>query len=566
MDKNHLHYLIERDYTHKHYNHVVALAEKYKKHITGVGLSELLQKSLHESKDMFEQRKEQTKHINKALAGQVITAFNRVFRIDPNFTIESKGEKITAVFEKLEKYTGTGNLHQYLSSSLINTMFCDPNAWLLNTFSNFDNKTERATPMPMVIPSANAVDYSFHNDMLEYVITKFPLKYLEDNREVDGNVYVMYLPDISVKYTQVSKDYNASEGEDVVTINKMRYVVKEYEHTSKIVPMEIVGYLKDPATDLETYVSPIDPGMPYLEKLLKVVSEMDLTMALDAFPQKTAYVDSCKLKPDNTCTMSGQLKDSCTICGGTGAHQITTVQEARYLKLPSDAAEMVDLSKLTHYDYPPIEIIRFQDEYIDKISDKFHRAIFNSDTYTKADIAKTATGEGLDMQAVYDTLYPFARKVSAIARMVATSTAYYLDYKEPVVAHSFPKDFKLKSFADLMDDLNKAVNSGAGAYVISALQMDIIDCLYADNPTMRKAIRLKHKTNPFSGKTANEIAVILSSESAREIDVKVYTYLEQIFNDLEQEHPELYSFKYDKIRGLVYKKAESYNTEITPFS
>ena len=105
---------------------------------------------------------------------------------------------------------------------------------------------------------------------------------------------------------------------------------------------------------------------------------------------------------------------------------------------------MIDLQQLVHYVYPPVDLVKFMDEYVDKLSKRAMQFVYNSEIYSRQEVAETATGRNIDMQAVYDTLYPL---VKAMAKDWEFMVGTISDVTEIPVTYSFTfsKDFKLKS-------------------------------------------------------------------------------------------------------------------------
>jgi len=100
--------------------------------------------------------------------------------------------------------------------------------------------------------------------------------------------------------------------------------------------------------------------------LIKSKSELDLTIALHVFPQKFQYVPQCSATDCN-----GGYKPDGSVCGkckGTGYEVHTTAQDAIYLALPrrGHQDELLDLKQLVNYVYPPVDLVQFMDEYVDK--------------------------------------------------------------------------------------------------------------------------------------------------------------------------------------------------------
>lgn len=542
--------------THEHYDRTVYLADLYSKIISGKDINELLKQFVRREDDtMFAQRVLLTQQITPSISNTIIKTFNKVFRTTPaNELIDFDGsgveEKIMNVKEALRTFYGTKDIYKYLQDRFLYLSFVDPNAFIYTTFDEFDNEIEKAKPYNLEITSESAINYKYFNNELLWLVSKVPNSYIENNKAKEGSIYAIYGADYAFVLTQVGEDYRADEGEviekfEISESKHEYYIIDEYEHKSKVIPLIQVGYERDLETQGESFVSPIHPGVPYFMKLIKSVSEFDLTNCLHVFPKLFQYVESCTFKPDGKCAESGCSMDRCKTCNNTGVKLHTSAQDALILKLPKDPADMMDLSKLIHVETPDVALLKFQDELIDKYTQKVSESVFTSERFTKSEVAKTATGENIDMQNVYDTLKPFAEKVSDVWQHTVIVVSYYLDYPDVIADHSYPNDFKLKTSTQLLEELSKATTSSAAGYIVSAIETDIMREKYIDAPLEFKKYEAKQKYFPFKGKTKEEIQQIILSGDVRQRDVILYYYFEPIFTEVEDEQTEKGLWFYD---------------------
>lgn len=533
---------------HKHYDRTVYLAGLYSKIISGKGIDTLLKQFVRrEDKVMFDQRVNLTQQITPSISNGIIKTFNKVFRTTPAIesidfegdNVETKIEEVKAV---LKKIYGEKDVYKYIQDRFTYLTFCDPNAFIYTTFKSFDNEVEKPQPYNLEISSEAAINYEYFNNELQWLISRVDNTYIENNKTKTGSIYAVYGREYAYVLTQVGSDYKPVEGQQIKKLPVLNgkefeyFIFDEYNHKSEVIPIIQVGYERDLETQGESYVSPIHAGVPYFMKLIKTVSEFDLTNCLHAFPKLFQYVDSCSFKPDGKCTNSGVNVENCKQCNKTGIKLHTSAQDAVILKLPKEAEDMMDLSKMIHVETPSIDLLEFQNKLINEYVEKTNKAIFNSETFTKSEIAKTATGENIDMQNVYDTLKPFAEKVSDVWEHIARVSSEYLDYKNAIVAHAYPNDFKLKTSIELLSELEKATQSNAAGYIISSIENDIMREKYIDSPLEFSKYEAKQKYFPFKGKTRSEIEQIILSGMVRESDIILYNYFETIFSNLEDRY------------------------------
>ena len=83
----------------------------------------------------------------------------------------------------------------------------------------------------------------------------------------------------------------------------------------------------------------------------------------------------------------------CGECKGSGLQIHTSGQDAIYFPLPDTPDEMFDLDKILVYKQPPIDLIKFQDEYVRNLKKDAHLSVYNSNMFLAEDpqFAKTAT-------------------------------------------------------------------------------------------------------------------------------------------------------------------------------
>ena len=283
---------------------------------------------------------------------------------------------------------------------------------------------------------------------------------------------------------------------------------------------------------------------------------MDITLARHNFPQKLVYSPRCLAEGCN----HGYLPDNtkCNHCGGTGLQPVhTTAQDCLVIALPDNKEEMIDLNTLIAYIYPPIDGMQFTNEKITELVKNCKEAIYNSDTYTKSDIAETATGLNIGMESIYDTLYPYAINyaeswaftVKTVAKITTTDTGL-------IVTSNVEKDFKFKTKSELVAELNQAKLAGADPSIIRALQNDIMFTMFSEKPSEFIKYQIKDKFNPFSGKTNEEIIALMASNNIPKYVKILYSNYGYIFDELERENKGFYDYEETKQLDLIRKKVE----------
>ena len=566
--------VVKGDKTHQDYLRVTDLADKYYKLYTGDKIEDLLARIVtRETEDEFKQRTEITKSITPAILNSTKLPFQKATRKSPivrkiDFEGDSEAKKLE-LEEYINKYWGDKSLEKYLEYSFVDYNYTDPNAFLITEFGDFDPQTEKAEPYPFVATSTEAVMFEYHNEILDYLIVKLPIKYLDKGTEQDGFKYTMYLGWDTIEFTQVAEEEaNGSIAVDspgeYIEIEKKYYKVIYYEPKNEKVPAIRFGFNRDTRTKGRTFVSVFHSVLSYLEKTLKLNSELDLSTAMTAFPQRFSYVTPCTARD---CSQ-GWLPngDECPICNGTGLQPLHRgTQDVISLALPRDPEQMIDLNNMLVYKSPPIELLTFQQEHLEYLKKSIHAMMFNADLFTREEVSVTATEKILETDNMNDTLYPFARHYSSVWEFVVRDIATFTDLNQGLtVQHKFPNDFKMKGLSELMTELKLAKDAGASTSTIAAIEDDINEILYSDRPDALKEMRIKNLINPFRGYTEADIRFIISQNNVPLYNRTLWENFESIFQDLEAENqtPWFFDLAYDKILELVKLKTEEYIQKI----
>lgn len=547
---------------HKYYEHVCKLAEFYKIIITGHGADSLLRKyAKRQTDDDFNGLKEIYTTITPALADPIIKTYHKVFRVAPKvskidwedmdaqITGEELRKRLDEIKNVLDRFYANKDVDKWLSNDFLHKVFIDPNAFVLIRFDDFDNKTQKADPYPVLISSKEAIDYRYTpKGILDYLLVEsravVVLKAVGGKATYEtAKRYTLYIKDYAYMLTEIKNISTQVIPEDAIKIGPKgneTFYYQVYEPKAGQVQAMRVGYITDPYTDDQTFVSPLECARSWFMKTVKTVAELDMTTTNHAFPQKIEYTEPCQLDiSSGLCTTSNQKKSECNKCGGTGLCPITSSQDVKIMSLPRDKEDIIDLDKLLVYKYPPVDIIKWMDDYIDKVSVKIQKTVFNSETFTRDKVAKTATGENLDMQNVYDTLTPFAQQVSAMRIFIVTIVANFLDYgKGLIVKYSYPMDFKLKSLWELLQELKTTHESDAPGNVRQIITDDLMRVMLQDDEIELKRYKSKAIHYPYNGMTDKEIQEAIANNLITK-DVQILgANFQWIFQQLEEEQAE----------------------------
>lgn len=591
--------------THRDYKRVVELAEFYKKINTGEDIGTLMRQfTKREDDNLFAQRKAITQHITPSVCSAIKSPFYKVGRVavikrEIDFlNAEGRDEKISDLNKAIDFYYGDRSLDKYLENRFVDLNFNDPNSFIVTEFieperDQLGNLTAKVIPYPWEVSAEMAVNFKVRNNILQWLIVKDNCTYKQkivgqDKKEtvVDqpGTTYTIYLDNDAIKFTQVSPDeVVVPEDGNVYTVTSVDGSLVQYIRFDKIrvyrigysvhkagrVPAKRIGYKLDQLTNGRTFVSPLDAGVPYIMKMIKTVSELDLTMCLHVFPQKIQYVPKCvgesrEIGCEGGKNPSGQ---TCSVCHGQGTVPVaTSAQDALLIRMPKDPKDMIDLNNIMVYKSPPVDLVKFQKEYIDGLVLSAQKAVFNSDVFSRAEISATATEKFIELDNIYDTLFPFAEKFSEVWEYVVKVIGGLRDITDVIANHRFPKDFKFKSVSDLLNELKIANESSAPAYIKQEISRDIAVQQFMDKPEELRRIQVKEKFFPFSGKSSTEIIFIVSNQKTSLFNEVLWSNFEQIFFELETEAEQqkkyFYDYAYELQKELLTAKVNALIAQI----
>ena len=571
--------IIHKDARHEWYNRTVELSELYRKLVTGDGLDSLLKPFVRREDDAsFQQRVALTQHVVTTVTENIMDVFNKVPRANYQRILTHDGKtdnpKTVALEEVVSGFWGQKPLDAYMKTRWLEMNATDPNGFVVVEFKPFDHNRERARPYPFEVSARQAVDYAYQNNVLQHLVVETDVKFdTAQKKGEDGKKYTVYLQNETFTVTQVDPRINTAvkDGEFVVSEtdgflkskNRLFFIEFALPHGAGEVPAMQVGYNRDAWTSGQTHVAPYEAAVPLLKKSIKVNSELDITMSQQVFPHRLQYMPKCGGHEGKSCHDGyGPNGEICGACKGTGHSSITSAQEVIYFSMPKRGEDMIDLEKILVFKGPPIDVVKFQSEYVDKLTAGCKAVVFNSESFTQAQIQGTATGQMLDRDNVQDTLFTCAQGYAEMWQFLVRITAKFTDLFKTLDARIiFSKDFKLKGLSELIADLETAKRSGSGPAVIRHIQEQISRLIYSDAPDLYNKWAVQERFNPFSGFSEEQMAMALASPSVpARIKTRFYMF-GMVFSELEAENPNFYNLPEARQRELIEAKVKTYMDE-----
>jgi hypothetical protein len=558
----------------EYYDRSVAYAEKMEQYNTGREIEkQMVQFNPRESNEMFEQACRLTKQIIPSICASIRNTYQKVPDSNEIKKIKAyksdkegeKSEKMVKLDAVLSKFYGQKSVDFYLNKRLIDLNAIDPNTYIVIEWKSFDNNKVLAQPYPFEARSRMVVNKEVFNGNTLWIIVQ------------NGLSFTYYGENRSVKYTQVIDEKFFEQFKETVLFVPFEFAGFTYiklndrifyqifapePHNLKFVPAFFVGFKDDLCEFGELSNSILHDGMPYLDKLVKVTRELDLSTTLHLFPKLFQYVRKCTATGCN----NGEHADGgkCTRCNGRGFEVHTTAQDIIVLPMPSHKDEMLPLADLIHYAYTPIDIIKILMDYEKEIGQRAALACFNQDILVeKTQIAATKYQVGIENSKLSDTLHPFALQYGDAWVFFTGTIAKIVSLDADLEISCFiPKDFKLDSLEEKQYQLTQAIANGLPQSVVDILEDDVMYIMLKDDQLKKQMYDVKKKFEPFRAMTEATRVYILGTLPADDYEKVLYTYFGKIFEELEFEHGKtgvsFYYLPYEKQRAAVDAKVAEY--------
>jgi hypothetical protein len=602
---------------HEDYDHVVDLSQKlYKPLITGKDIGHLLQRFTRREDDAaYQQRLRLTQVITPAIHNTIMGPLRKLPAVKPvtdraDFGTEAKTDN-EELRRMVQNFYNGKSVDHFLGSVLLDQGAIDPNAFCLVTFDKFDPRTEKPTVYPTIVSSTDAWNFEIVNGDLRWLLVHRPMKYNARKEPdaktkapgkatgkapemvmMDGNWFCMYLRDHQVEFIQTDPANAPTSMESVLVdakgkpvpedasgvkfdtekayfyrVSKVElYEVRFFEQKSGEVQAFRIGYIADPVTSGRTCVNFWHAALPYMLKGIKAGSELDITAALHAFLQKIQYANPCKGHTD----VDGRKWDclngfeqgtsrKCQQCGGSGWDVISSAQDHMTLRLPRTKEEFLELANLVHYVQLPVEVLNWQDGYVDKLEAKCYRAVYNTERFRQDQLQSTATGELIDMQSVYDAIRPAVDWWSMVRMKVYRLTATFGigsdKAKKLELAHQFPRNLRFETTNDMVA-LRKAMKeAGLSGAMLMQVDSDLIEHLYVDDERALKRAKCMLSFDPFAGKEEGTCLQLISQDRTTQDLAVLWTNMGYVFREAEEragaDNLDFYELTRDKQQEII---------------
>lgn len=577
--------LVNSKVKHRDYAHVCELAEKnYRPLATGKNAGHLIHRfQQRETAEAHSQRVLLTQLISPAVHNTLMAPARKIPRVKPtvrraDFGSDDK-ERTAELLNASKNFYAGKSVDHFFGSVLLDQGAIDPNAFCLLSFKKDEENLKKPVAYPTLISCHDAWNFEYFNGDLQWLWVHRDITFKKRDEsvrkpkagdqptgkkdisevEVKGHWFCMYLPTFQIMFTQVdpSKVSTSVEGlvldaqgkpvksfESVSYSTQGRYYYRAasdelyevvfYEQKAGKVPAFRLGYIPDHETNGRTMVNLWHSALPYFLKGVKAGSELDLTASLHAFLQKLQYANPCRGYKNEAgrhwdCVNGFEPggKKHCRQCGGSGWDVIKSAQDHMTFRMPRTKEDFLDLANMVHYVPLPVEVLKWQDEYVDKLENKCYRAVYNSDRFRQDQVQSTATGEVIDLDAVYDTLQPVASWYSQSWVLVHFILASFVVGSDSIgqlrVAHQYPRNLRFETVTEAVTLMKGLKEAGARTSSLMAVNDRIEEDLYADDPVALKRQRVKARFDPFSGLSPDQVIPMISQDNTSKL-LKVFWF------------------------------------------
>jgi hypothetical protein len=594
---------IRNERRHKHYNRTVELAKLYKQLMTGKDQKELVMSyKSRETDEQKEQRFAITHSRTQYVNNKILTVFKRVPRSDTvidNIYYEDDDKKnndrVAEVQERFKNFHKGQTLSDYLTEAFEHFVFYDPNAWLVIEMRKMKDK--KPFVYPVEVTSEQAIKYEWSDGDLQYLIIKHASNVWEKGKTTEppipasdgsirlavdmyhgakdrpGDKFLLYAADVAFQYLEIASpdkrpvDYEPAPGAELVEISvkgaKKYFEASAYDTKSKICPMMQFGYITDPETDRETFVSPAHPSVIIQKDLINTKSEFDLTKALHGFMKMIQYAQVCEneeqFEENTDRCIQGKMNlsgENCKECGGLGMKVHTSSQDIILVKWPDGKEEYIPLSEAVHYVTVPEHMVAMWKNEVADLERDCSLAIFNTNLFDRSEIAVTATEKRINTEAAYDVLFDYGSQFSAMFKFVAMMAAIHTQNDEGIVIEHKIASFNLDTTIDLIANRKAAVDAGSPYVVVQAFDMKLLSKMSQDDPINVEWMKVREKLRPFREKSKEEKMFILAELPPDDPKKVLYIHFEDIMDQIEEEHtdPPFYKLEPKAQRKLVAAK------------
>lgn len=484
---------LKRVLAERPYKDIIQAAQKEHKHLvmhnTGVGLDKFIERLDYYEKQKLADIRKKLANSCKDLMCRIHRPIDKVFSAMGGSTYYMLPKAKDKEFRtRLQSVEFGYSLRKWIENMLLPAYHYDPNGVIEVAVG--DNE---AYPIYKSIMSIH--EYLPVGRELEYIIYCLDKKEYVDNK---GNI----LKVIEDRYNTTQQFRVIDDAFDYIIEwdgKTVKYIGNKIPNYFGRVPAQIISDIYDPITGL--FKSPDDCISELLDKYLRELSVLNVTVNRHGFPKEWAYIGAC-----DTClgtqVYSGQ---QCQSCGGTGKKSSRDVAETMGIPLPENGTPIIT-PDVAGYIEAPVESWKQQVESIKEIKKDI--------TYTKwgthevEDASnETATGKFIDVQPVNDALAKYSDACEQNEKFITDLLGqFYYGQSYAGSTVNYGRRYMIEDSDVLMTSLTDLIAANAPDEVLRERYEDYIFARYKnDNVKLGIALKLMNvEPLPYLNLTASK--------------------------------------------------------------
>jgi hypothetical protein len=567
--------IVERGTPWKHYQHTVEIykeAEMFNAKSSQEQRKEITRYRPSEDYDMKDQRIEVSNPVTGAALSPSYAVYSSLSRVQPAVSIDFQDRaKGDAIKENMSVFYARKPVQEYVFNQVLSANKYDPNRWLViesEPIISRNGTVAGQREYPVVYECEKVYDVAVDKAGVATSLTIREIKTAPSKENYSEWRY--YAAGIITHAVEAHKGMQEMPDYTPViwTVDRKEkvYYVREYPNTTTQLPAARLGAYMTPEGDY--CVTLFDEAIPQLHELIKTGNLGDVTEILHAFPKLFEYVKKCDAQNEQDMYCDGgwyggvrDKEHRCYSCNGSGVVRAASEQSVIQLQYPETQDGFFDLSKLIYWATMPLDLLNRLDEREQMLSAGIYLTIFNQDLTPRNKVGPdTATATVINHEAQYNKVAPFTETIEDVCEMVWMAAAGWWD--TPIdVEYKYPPDLKFQSFAELVANYDAAAKAGLDTSIIDHVRDQILMRMYENQPGMYQEAKAIEAWKPFSGKSSEEIAFILSLRDLTDPDRVLWENYDAIQREiLASEGGNFHRKTYEAQRGIIEGWVQIYQT------
>lgn len=568
--------LVARNEPHRYHSQNVERAKFWRSIVSGKNQTDIVVSyKPRESEEQKEQRFRLFHSPTPEAAARAMANHSRLESSDPPTTIikyEGADNESEPMLKRLVSgFNGGKGLYRYLIDVQKKYLQIDPNAFLVTLFDgerdNTGAFTSKPRPRPEIVESMEVYDFGLDNGEYSWLCRRQYFEGKTETRTGKWQKFTLYVADYVFEASEVNEFntlaqisanvrggqyelFQVRHGNKDVQFALVVYPISSKEQLNSPdyeIPFAPLGFDEGPESD--GYDSILSCAESRFRDLINRTSEYALSLALHTFLQKYQYIQKCDhVVPKVGRCEGGKIGDTgreCPSCKGSGHKIIATVQDTVTITLPETRDEFFPIGEMVQYITLPFDIVDHQKAAIEELEGKIEAAIWGIDLRKAPDGKMTATEVISRYDTVYVKLSRIEQHLAALWTKTVRLTAKYAEIDKGLqVGYTPRKNYQMETLGELVAAFSEAKAAGAPYPVIRTLELSIIKKQGKATDEQLMWNEAMEKFRPFRTKTESQIALILSGLPESDYHRVLWSYFDEIFEQIANEVPAFYVLPY----------------------